>query len=529
MKHHNYPYQNSRYSVYAKNGMVATSHPLATEAGTEMLKQGGNAMDAAVATAATLTVVEPTSNGIGGDAFMIAWMDGELHGMNASGHSSENLSMETLKARGFDQMPTYGWLPVNVPGVPAAWADLIDKFGRLTLKEVLAPAVRAAREGYVITPTVAKFWQAAYKKFEKEVEEFPEIRNWFEVFGKVEAGDVKTLPAHADTLEEIAETNAKSFYEGNLADKIVTYAEESGGLITHDDLKSYRVEYVKPISVNYKGYDIHEIPPNGQGIAALMALGMLKDDDFAEKDGHYYHHQIEAMKQAFSDTSTYVSDAEHMKVSSGDLLDEGYLKARRSEIGDHAEERVHGELPKGGTVYLATADKYGNMVSYIQSNYMGFGSGVVVPGTGIALQNRGHNFSMDETHPNFIGARKKSLHTIIPGFITKDGAPVGPFGVMGGFMQPQGHLQVAMNLIDHGMNPQSALDAPRWQFMEGMRVDVEDRFPMDVARELNRRGHQVNISLEPNHFGRGQIIIRQANGAYVGGTESRTDGSISIY
>ncbi|SOC42801.1 gamma-glutamyltransferase family protein [Salinicoccus kekensis] len=529
MKHHNYPYQNSRYSVYAKNGMVATSHPLATEAGTEMLKQGGNAMDAAVATAATLTVVEPTSNGIGGDAFMIAWMNGELHGMNASGHSSENLSMETLKANGFDEMPVYGWLPVNVPGVPAAWADLIDKFGRLTLKEVLAPAVRAAREGYVITPTVAKFWKAAYKKFEKEVEEFPEIKHWFEVFGEVEAGDVKTLPAHADTLEEIADTNARSFYEGDLADKIIGYAGETGGILTHDDLKSYRVEYVKPISINYKGYDIHEIPPNGQGIAALMALGMLKDDDFAGRDGDYYHHQIEAMKQAFSDTTAFVSDAGHMKVESRNLLDEGYLKARRSEIGDHAEERVHGELPKGGTVYLATADKDGNMVSYIQSNYMGFGSGVVVPGTGIALQNRGHNFSMDEKHPNFIGGRKKSLHTIIPGFITKDGAPVGPFGVMGGFMQPQGHLQVAMNLIDYGMNPQSALDAPRWQFMEGMRVDVEDRFPVDIARELNRRGHQVNISLEPNHFGRGQIIIRQDNGSYVGGTESRTDGSISIY
>lgn len=289
------------------------------------------------------------------------------------------------------------------------------------------------------------------------------------------------------------------------------------------------MEYVKPISINYKGYDIHEIPPNGQGIAALMALGMLKDDDFAGRDGDYYHHQIEAMKQAFSDTTAFVSDAGHMKVESRELLDEGYLKARRAEIGDHAEERVHGELPKGGTVYLATADKEGNMVSYIQSNYMGFGSGVVVPGTGIALQNRGHNFSMDEKHPNFIGGRKKSLHTIIPGFITKDGAPVGPFGVMGGFMQPQGHLQVAMNLIDHGMNPQSALDAPRWQFMEGMRVDVEDRFPVDIARELNRRGHQVNISLEPNHFGRGQIIIRQDNGSYVGGTESRTDGSISIY
>ena len=529
MRHNNYPYQNSRYSVYAKNGMVATTHPLATEAGIEVLKAGGNAMDAAVATAATLTVVEPTSNGIGGDAFMIAWMNGELHGMNASGRSPDKMSMDTLKAHGFNEIPTYGWLPVNVPGVPAAWASLVDKFGKLTLKEVLAPAIRAAREGYVITPTVAKFWQAAHKKFKKEVENFSEIEHWFEVFGEVEAGDVKTLPKHAETLEDIANTNAKSFYEGDLADKIVKYAEETGGIITHKDLKNFEVEYVKPISINYKGYDIHEIPPNGQGIAALMALGILKDDNFAEKNGHYYHHQIEAMKQAFSDTTTYVSDESHMKVTSDDLLNVEYLQARRKEIDGYAHERVHGELPRGGTVYLATSDKDGNMVSYIQSNYMGFGSGVVVPGTGIALQNRGHNFSTDENHPNFIGGNKKSFHTIIPGFITKDKKPVGPFGVMGGFMQPQGHLQVAMNLIDHGLNPQSALDAPRWQFMEGLRVDVEDRFPMDIARELNRRGHDINVNLEPNHFGRGQVIIQQDNGSYVGGTESRTDGSISIY
>lgn len=529
MKHNNYPYQNSRYSVYAKNGMVATTHPLATEAGIEVLKQGGNAMDAAVATAATLTVVEPTSNGIGGDAFMIAWMNGELHGMNASGQSPDKVSKETLKAHSYDEIPTYGWMPVNVPGVPAAWASLIEKFGKLTLKEVLKPAIRAAKDGYVITPTVAKFWQAAHKTFKREVENFPEIEHWFEVFGEVEPGDVKTLPKHAETLEDIADTNAKSFYEGDLADKIVKYAEETGGLITHQDLKNFEVEYVKPISINYKGYDIHEIPPNGQGIAALIALGILKDDNFAEKDGHYYHHQIEAMKQAFSDATAYVSDSSHMKVTSGDMLDVEYLRERRKDIDAYAQERVHGELPKGGTVYLATADNEGNMVSYIQSNYMGFGSGVVVPETGIALQNRGHNFSLDENHPNYIGGGKKSFHTIIPGFITKDKKPVGPFGVMGGFMQPQGHLQVAMNLIDHSMNPQSALDAPRWQFMEGLRVDVEDRFPMDVARELNRRGHQVNVNLEQNHFGRGQAIIQQDNGSYVGGTESRTDGSISIY
>lgn len=528
MRHNNNPYLTRRQSVYAKNGMVATTHPVATEAGMEMLRNGGNAMDAAVATAAALTVVEPTSNGIGGDAFMIAWMNGELHGMNAGGQSASALSMDEIKARGYEEMPKYGWLPVNVPGVPKAWATLITRFGNLTLKEVLRPAIRAARDGFVITPTVARYWQAAYKKFEQEVENFDEIKHWFDVFGTAGAGEIKTLPYHATTLEEIANTNAEIVYTGKLADDIVRFAKASGGLLTHEDLADFEVDFVRPISVNYKGYDIHEIPPNGQGITALMALGMLNDDDFNGLDADTYHHQIEAVKQAFSDTTTFVADQDHMSVTVDDLLSPDYLADRRAEITKGAEERKHGDLPQGGTVYLSTADKDGNMVSYIQSNYMGFGSGVVVPKTGLALHNRGHNFSMNPGDANFVGGGKKPYHTIIPGFITKDGKPVGPFGVMGGFMQPQGHLQVAMNLIDFGMNPQSALDAPRWQFMEGLKVDVEDRFDMDVARELARRGHQINVNLEPNSFGRGQAIIRQDNGTYVGGTESRTDGSISI-
>lgn len=529
MNHHSYPYSISRQSVYSKNGMVATTHPVATSAGLEMLKKGGNAMDAAVATAAALTVVEPTSNGIGGDAFMIAWMNGELHGMNASGRSPESLSMETVKARGHDTLPVYGWLPVTVPGVPKAWASLINKFGNLTLKEVLAPAVKAAEEGFVITPTVAKFWQAAYKKFETEVENFEEIKPWFDIFGNVEAGELKTLAAHAETLTEIAETGSESVYTGALADRITAYAEKTGGLLKKSDLASFEVEYIKPLTLNYKGYDIHELPPNGDGVSALMALGMLKNDDFKALDADTYHYQIEAVKQAFSDMNEYVADSDFMDVSSDALLDADYLEKRREEITDTAALRTHGDPMKGGTVYLAAADKDGNMVSYIQSNYMGFGSGVVVPGTGLALQNRGHNFSMDPSNPNYIGGGKRTLHTIIPGFITKDDVPVGPFGVMGGFMQPQGHLQVAMNLIDFDMNPQSALDAPRWQFKSGLTVDLEDRFNMDIARNLASRGHNITINVEPNGFGRGQVIIRQENGTYVGGTESRTDGSISAY
>ncbi|AKG75363.1 gamma-glutamyltransferase family protein [Salinicoccus halodurans] len=529
MDHYKYPYLNRRFSVYAKNGMVATTHPVATEAGIEMLKRGGNAMDAAIATAAALTVVEPTSNGIGGDAFMIAWMDGSLHGMNASGRSPRTLSMEEIRSRGYSEMPKYGWLPVNVPGVPAAWASLIGKFGKLTLKEVLTPAIRAAKDGFAITPTVARYWRTAYKNFSREVENFEEIRPWLEIFGNVEAGEIRTLPYHADTLVEIAETEAKSVYEGALADRIVEYSKRTGGLITHEDLKNFEIDYVDPVSVDYKGYDIHEIPPNGQGITALMALGMLKDDEFRHLDEEAYHYQIEAIKQAFADTTTFVADRDHMTVSGKDLLEPGYLERRRTEIGGSAALREHGDLPRGGTVYLATADGEGNMVSYIQSNYMGFGSGVVIPETGLALHNRGHSFSMDENNPNYVGGGKRSFHTIIPGFITKGGKPVGPFGVMGGFMQPQGHLQVAMNLIDYGMNPQSALDAPRWQFKSGMEVEVEDRFDHDIARSLARRGHRISVNLEPNSFGRGQIIIRGKDGVLIGGSESRTDGSISIY
>lgn len=528
MKHNNYPYANSRFSTYSKRGMVATSHPLASQAGIQMLSNGGNAVDAAVATAAMLTVVEPTSNGIGGDAFMIAWLKGELVGMNASGRSPKNLNMDEIMSRGFEEMPKYGWLPVNVPGVPAAWGSLIEKHGRLTLKEVLAPAIKTAREGFVLTPTVAKFWKNAYKNYSTQVPNYPELKHWFDTFGDAEVGTVKTLPHHAETLETLANEGSDSFYTGSLADKITAFASETGGLITKEDLAAFEVDYVLPISKNYKGYDIHEIPPNGDGITALMALGMLNDDQFDTLHADAYHHQIEAMKLAFADTIKFVGDPDHMKVNAADMLDDSYLKSRRALIGDTAEVREHGDLERSGTVYLATADQFGNMVSYIQSNYMGFGSGVVVPETGIALQNRGHNFSMNPEDANYVGGGKKTFHTIIPGFITKNNVPVGPFGVMGGFMQPQGHLQVAMNLIDFGMNPQSALDAPRWQYIEGKRVEVEDRFPVDVARELTRRGHDIKVNLEPNAFGRGQAILRdEETHVLVGGTESRTDGSIS--
>lgn len=529
MDHYKYPYPNRRLSVYGKNGMAATTHPVAADAGIEIMKSGGNAMDAAIAAAATLTVVEPTSNGIGGDAFMIAWMNGELHGMNASGRSPEALSISEIRRRGYENMPKYGWLPVNVPGVPAAWGSLIDKFGNLALKEVLAPAIRAARDGFAITPTVAGYWRAAYENYSRTAREFEEVKPWLEIFGNPSAGEIKTLPHHADTLEEIADTCGRSVYEGRLADEIIKYAQETGGLLTHEDLKNFEVEYVDPISVNYKGHEIHEIPPNGQGVTALMALGMLSKDNFSSLNEETYHYQIEAIKQAFADTTQFVTDKDYMKIKTEGMLNESYLEQKRGEIGESAEQRHHGDLPEGGTVYLATADKEGNMVSYIQSNYMGFGSGVVIPHTGLALHNRGHNFSMNEDNVNFVDGGKKPYHTIIPGFITKNGCPLGPFGVMGAFMQPQGHLQVAMNLIDYKMNPQSALDAPRWQFKEGLYVEIEDRFDPDIARALLRRGHDISVNLEPNSFGRGQVIIRGEHGALIGGTESRTDGSISIY
>jgi gamma-glutamyltranspeptidase / glutathione hydrolase len=532
--HQSNPYNLSRKSIYAKNGMVATSQPLAAQAGLDILKKGGNAIDAAIATAACLTVVEPTSNGIGSDAFALVWTKGQLYGLNSSGRSPKSISIDAVKERGHSEIPKYGWIPVTVPGAPGAWGELSKRFGKLPLTEVLQPAINYALEGYPVSPILAHFWDRAYKNY-KENLTTEEFKYWFETFapkGRApKVGEVWSSPDHAKTLQLIAETNGESFYRGELAEKISAFSEETGGFLRADDLAEFQPEWVEPIRVNYRGYDVWEIPPNGQGIVALLALNILKGFEFTEKDSaDTYHKQIEAIKLAFADAQKFVTERKKMKYTTEQLLSEAYAQSRRNLISDEAIFPEAGDPSSGGTVYLATADNEGNMVSFIQSNYMGFGSGLVVPGTGIALQNRGHNFSFDPTHVNALEGGKQTYHTIIPGFLTKGNEAVGPFGVMGGFMQPQGHVQVVMNTIDFGLHPQAALDAPRWQWMKEKTVEVENRFPHHLAQELARKGHNISIQLEPNSFGRGQIIWRdKETGVLIGGSESRADGNVAAW
>ncbi|HAQ40226.1 MAG TPA: gamma-glutamyltransferase [Clostridiales bacterium] len=527
-----YKYSSRRNVVYGHKGMVATSQPLASQAGLEILKSGGNAVDAAIATAACLTVVEPTSNGLGSDAFALVWINDKLHGLNASGYSPYSISIEKLKERGCNEIPKYGVIPVMVPGAPAAWVELSEKFGKLSLEEVLKPAINYARNGFTVSVNVKQSWDAAYKIYKKEHGE--EFKYWFDTFTKddrtPEFGELWKLPHHGDTLESIAKTHGESYYKGHIADKIDAFFKKYNGYLSKEDLKEYRPEWVNPISVNYRGYDVCEIPPNSQGLVALMALNILKGFDFINKDdADTYHKQIEAMKLAFADGIKYITDETQMKAEVDKLLSYSYGSERRNLINDEALIPEAGNPFSGGTVYLCTADGDGNMVSYIQSNYMGFGSGIVIPETGIALHNRLHNFSYDTNHENCLMPHKKTYHTIIPGFLMRDGKAVGPFGVMGAFMQPQGHVQVLSNLIDFHMNPQEALDAPRWQWIKDKRIEVEPAVPLHIINELQKRGHEVKMQPNPGTFGRGQMILRTEEGTLCGGTEPRTDGHIAVW
>jgi len=507
--------------------MVATSQPLAAQAGLEILKRGGNAIDAAIATAACLTVVEPTSNGIGGDAFALVWTDNRLHGLNASGRAPGGISIDKVKALGYETMPKHGFIPVTVPGAPGGWVELSIRFGRLSLDECLAPAIAYAHEGFPISPTLGKYWNAAYRFYEKHKHN-PAFTPWFETFapkGRApEIGEIWSSRAHAETLTEIGKTNAECFYRGWMAADIAAFSSCHGGFLTMDDLEAYAPVWEQPLSVNYKGYEIWEMPPNGQGIVALMALGILNG---LTADTHT---QIEALKLAFVQGMAFVTDADHMKCPAEELLNEDYLARLRNNIKETAQTPEIVPPAPSGTVYLAAADGEGNMVSFIQSNYMGFGSGMVVPGTGIALQNRGADFSLYKSHPNALAGGKKTYHTIIPGFITRGGQAVGPFGVMGGYMQPQGHVQVVTNLIDKHLNPQAALDAKRWQWTEGKRILVEPGFPEDTVKALSASGHDIVKTPDAGSFGRGQIILRDPEtGVLAGGTEMRTDGHIASW
>ena len=532
------PYPMPRNMQTARNGMVATSQPLAAQAGLTILQNGGNAIDAAIATAACLTVVEPTANGIGGDAFALVWTGGKLHGLNSSGPAPAAISIDAVKALGHNEMPKMGWLTVTVPGAPAAWAALSKRFGKLPLSQCLAPAVNYARQGYPISPALGRGWAGAFSAFKHNCTG-PEFAHWFETFapqGRApKIGELWASPNHAATLEEIAETHAESFYRGSLAKKIAEFSEKHGGFLRETDLASFSPEWVSPISVNYRGYDVWEMPPNSQGLVALLALNIMKGYDIprglpGREDIEIFHKQFEAIKLAFACGKAVITDPAHMQVPVEDLLSGSFADTLRNQIQPTASMPTEILPPKGGTVYLAAADKDGNMVSFIQSNYLGFGSGVVIPGTGIAMQSRGMDFSLDPSHANCLKGGKRCYHTIIPGFLTKNDAPVGPFGVMGGYMQPQGHMQVVMNMVDFGLNPQAALDAPRWQWKDGKNFEVEHHFPRHIAQGLSGLGHNITVPLESTGFGRGQVILRDMDsGVLMGGTESRTDGAIAVY
>lgn len=531
-------YPSRRYPLFARGGMVNCSSPLASAAGLEILRRGGNAMDAAVAAAAALTVVEPTANGIGSDAFAIVWSekDQKLFGLNSSGPAPQLASIRRIKSEKKDnngKMPHNGWTPVTVPGAPRAWAELTGRFGQLSLAENLSPAVEYAGKGYPCAPNLAQAWQTSLRNYRIFLTE-PAFESWFRTFAPAEkgpeAGDMVYLPDHAKTLELIGETNADSFYTGEIARIIDEESRKYGGYLRFEDLASYSAHWVEPIHIDYRGYQVFEIPPNGQGIVTLMALNILKEFSFHEKDcTETYHRQIEAIKMAFADAFRYVTDPDDMVITVQQLLDPAYGAERSKQMTDRAQIWTHKVPPKSGTVYLCCADREGNMVSYIQSNYMGFGSGIVVDGTGISLQNRGADFSLDPDDTNCLKPGKRSYHTIIPGFLMKEGRPVGPFGVMGGYMQPQGHVQVVMNFADFGLDPQQALDAPRWQWQRDGRVTVESGFNSEIALSLQRRGHDIQPDLSLSGFGRGQMIVRLDNGVLVGGTESRTDSNIACF
>jgi gamma-glutamyltranspeptidase/glutathione hydrolase len=524
-----YTYPSRRAPVFARN-IVATSHPLAAQAGLEMLRLGGNAADAAVATAMALTVLEPTSNGIGADNFALVWSGGGLHGLNASGRAAAGL--DRARYEGMDAIPYYGWDGVTTPGAVSGWVALAGEFGSLPMTTLAGPAIRYAREGAIVPPHIAYYWGRGAAVYPKDI-----CGEWFNTFttdGHPPAtGEVVRLPHHADTLEAIASTNGEAFYRGPLAERIERAAVAGGGDLRTADLADHTPEWVRPISLDYHGWRLHEIPPNGQGLVALIALGILRHFDMAgmrADSAESVHISIEAMKLAFADGHRYIADPDHMDIDVAALLDDAYL-AGRAKLIDRAKAQDfdHGTPRQGGTVLLTAADAAGNMVSMIQSCYTGFGSGIVVPGTGIALQNRGCCFSLEKGHPNEVGAGKRPYHTIIPGFVTRtdeggNDEPVMAFGVMGGYMQPQGHAQVLMRMADHDMNPQSALDGPRWQVMTGKQLTIEPGFGDAVIEKLRSLGHEVTVtpSFDAN-FGRGQVIYRLADG-YCAGSDGRCDG-----
>ena len=534
-------YASQRSPVFARN-IVSTSHPLAAQAGLRMLQAGGNAVDAAIATAAMMTLVEPCSNGLGSDAFCILWDGQQLHGLNASGGAPQGWTPEYfLKKYGADTRtpPKRGWDSVTVPGAVAGWVALHDRFGKLPFADLLAPAIETAERGYAVSVIVQQKWRNAAGL--PELTSQPGFAQAFLPRGREpQVGERFAFTEAARTLRLIAQTKGEAFYRGEIAAAAAAHARAHGGVMTAADFAAYRPEWVKPIEQDYRGYTVHEMPPNGQGIAALIALGILEHFDMAALpvDGTASQHlQIEAMKLAFADVYRHVAEPRTMRLTPAQMLDRDYL-ARRARLIDPrlAQDHGPGHAPQGGTIYLSAADAGGMMVSFIQSNYMGFGSGIVVPGYGLSLQNRGHGFTLDKTSDNFVGPGKRPFHTIIPAFLTRQGRPVMSFGIMGGDMQPQAHLQTVVRMLDYQQQPQAACDAPRWRFNAGL-VNAEQGFDPAAVQGLRDLGHAVQPFTDSyQDYGAGQFIWRLDEGqgdvavdGYAAASDPRRDGQAAGY
>jgi gamma-glutamyltranspeptidase/glutathione hydrolase len=515
-----FPYRSQRMPVFAGN-VVATSQPLAAQAGLQMLVRGGNAVDAALAAAITLTVVEPTSNAIGSDAFAIVWDGQKLHGLNGSGRSPRAWTAERFAGR--SRMPQSGWDTVTVPGAVDAWTTLSRRFGRLPFPDLFEPAIRYATDGFLVSPITAGKWSCPC-----EYPPFSAFAGTFLPGGRAPLpGEHFRPPGLAATLEAIAETGGESFYRGELAERIVSLARETGGALTAEDLAGHRTDWVETLSRDWRGVTLHELPPNGQGLTVLMALGILEHLDaaaFPVDSPDSLHLQIEAMKAAFAEAGRQIADPAWMTVKPGTLLEDGFLGELANTVRiDRASAPSSPIPPDGGTVYLTAADERGMMVSFIQSNYKGFGSGIVVPGTGISLQNRGAGFTLSASHPNCVAGGKRPFHTIIPGFVMKNGSPLMAFGVMGAHMQAQGHVQMMVRIFSAAQNPQTAADAPRWYVSEDGRLSLEPGFAPGVREELVRRGHSLTDGSPASLFGGAQLVYRLPEG-YCAASDPRKDG-----
>lgn len=533
----------TRSEIIAQYGMAATSQPLATQVALDILKKGGSAIDAAIAANALLGLVEPTGNGMGGDLFAIVWDANkkELTALNASGRSPQTLTLDYFTKNGMNKIPSHGPLPVSVPGCVDGWFELHSKYGKLSMSEILQPAIDYAEKGFPVTELIAYYLGRSIPYLSK-------YNGFAEVFapnGRApRKGEIFKNPALANTFKQLVKGGRDAFYKGNIAKTIASYMQEEGGFITYEDLSNHTSEWVDPVSTNYRGYDVWEIPPNGQGIAALQILNLLEKYNISEMgfgSKEYIHTFTEAKKIAFEDRAKYYADMDFSKVPLKELLSKSYADERRKLINPkRAAKRItESKLQDGDTIYLTVADSEGNMISLIQSNYRGMGSGMTPPGLGFVLQDRGELFSLDSDHKNVYAPSKRPFHTIIPAFITKDGKPWVSFGVMGGAMQPQGHAQIVVNLIDFDMNLQEAGDAPRIQhggssqptgeiMIDGGILYLETGFDYEVIRELSKMGHKIQFNIG-GYGGYQAIMWDDANKVYFGASESRKDGQAAGY